>query len=236
MLRNPTKVVCPPPTHLNVSTQLLFEVNLCLLDPWPGCERHDAMVDHVEHGQVTELLPQQKEQGVKVVNKLGEEIPPSHVQCIHCLIGLWNKCYSFKTDLIISQPPYLSSPQADRASCTSLTARSWPSSARSRGWAGSAAGCTQSGSWWCHRVPCLSWTWVQLSWKQANIASSQKSEMVATWVLSGVCQLGAVSLPDDVVVEEAGGGRGPGRGHEKPVINPDIRYVIIIIMIILWYI
>ena len=41
------------------------------------------MVDHVEHGQVTELLPQQKEQGVKVVNKLGEEIPPAKAEDPH---------------------------------------------------------------------------------------------------------------------------------------------------------
>ena len=58
------------------------------LDAWPGSQRHDAMVNHVKHGQVSELLPQQEEQRVKVVNELGEEIPPGHVQCKHSIIGI----------------------------------------------------------------------------------------------------------------------------------------------------
>ena len=47
------------------------------------------MVNHVKHGQVSELLPQQEEQRVEVVNELREEIPPGHVQCKHSIIGIY---------------------------------------------------------------------------------------------------------------------------------------------------
>ena len=39
------------------------------LDPGPGGERHDAVVDHVEGGQVAELLTEEEQEGVKVVNE-----------------------------------------------------------------------------------------------------------------------------------------------------------------------
>ena len=38
------------------------------LDPRPGGERHDAVVDHVEGGEVAELLPEQEEDRVEVVD------------------------------------------------------------------------------------------------------------------------------------------------------------------------
>ncbi len=39
------------------------------------------MMDHVEGGQVGELLPQHKEERVEKVHELGDEVPPGHVQC-----------------------------------------------------------------------------------------------------------------------------------------------------------
>jgi len=48
-------------------------------DPPPGSEGHDAVVDHVKSGEVVELLPEDKEDGVDVVDELGEEVPPRHV-------------------------------------------------------------------------------------------------------------------------------------------------------------
>ena len=157
------------------------------LDSRPGCERHDAMVNHMQHWQVGELLPQQEEQGVKVVNELWEEVPPGHVQCIHAIIGIWNRSHSSIRDIILSLCEHLSSPQADRASCSGQSARSWPSWARSRGWAASAASYTQSESWWCHRAACPSWTWAQLFWKQADITPIQPlfySIQLAWWCSS----------------------------------------------------
>ncbi len=38
------------------------------------------MMDHVEGGQVGELLPQHKEERVEEVHELGDEVPPGHVQ------------------------------------------------------------------------------------------------------------------------------------------------------------
>jgi hypothetical protein len=38
------------------------------------------VVDHVQGGQVGELLPQHEEEGVEEVHKLGDEVPPGHVQ------------------------------------------------------------------------------------------------------------------------------------------------------------
>jgi len=57
-------------------------------DPKPGGEGHDAVVDHVEGGQVAELLTEQEEEGVDEVNELGEEIPPSHVGSIQPILGV----------------------------------------------------------------------------------------------------------------------------------------------------
>ena len=59
------------------------------LDPGPGGEGHDAVVDDVQRGQVAPLLPQQEEQRVEVVNELGEEVPPGHVQRVQPVIGVW---------------------------------------------------------------------------------------------------------------------------------------------------
>ena len=49
------------------------------LDPGPGGERHDAVMDDVKGRQVGELLTAQEEEGVEVVDVLGEEVPPGHV-------------------------------------------------------------------------------------------------------------------------------------------------------------
>ena len=57
-------------------------------DPKPRGERHDAVVNHVEGGQVAELLPEEEQQGVEVVNEFGEEIPPGHVQGVHGILGV----------------------------------------------------------------------------------------------------------------------------------------------------
>ena len=97
MFRKPTKVVWPPPTHLKLlgcNLVLSDDILRSSLDSRPGCERHDAMVNNMQHWQVGELLPQQEEQGVKVVNELWEEVPPGHVQCIHAIIGIWNRSHS----------------------------------------------------------------------------------------------------------------------------------------------
>ena len=48
-------------------------------DPKPRREGHDAMVHHVKGRQVGELLTAQEEEGVEVVDVLGEEVPPGHV-------------------------------------------------------------------------------------------------------------------------------------------------------------
>ena len=45
------------------------------LDPGPGGERHDAVMDHVQCRQVGELLTAQEEEGVDEVDELGEEVP-----------------------------------------------------------------------------------------------------------------------------------------------------------------
>ena len=57
-------------------------------DPKPRGERHDAVVNHVEGGQVAELLPEQEEEGVDEVDEFGEEIPPGHVGSIEPILGV----------------------------------------------------------------------------------------------------------------------------------------------------
>ena len=48
-------------------------------DSPPRGERHDAVVDDMEGGEVAVLLPQDEEEGVEVVDPLGEVVPPCHV-------------------------------------------------------------------------------------------------------------------------------------------------------------
>ena len=43
----------------------------------------------MEGGQVGELPPEEEEEGVEVVNVLGEEVPPGHVQRVQPVIGVW---------------------------------------------------------------------------------------------------------------------------------------------------
>ena len=119
----------------------------------------------------------------------------------------------------------LSSPQADTASCSAQSARTGRSSARSRGWAASAGGCTQSVSGWCHTAACPSWTWDQLPWKQAEITWNSLQPSLFYKRDTNIMKQN-VSSPDNVVVQEAGGGRGPGWRHQEPVINPSISNVI----------
>ena len=46
------------------------------LDPEPGDHGHDGVVNHVQGGEMSPFLPQDKEYGVKEVNDLGEEEKP----------------------------------------------------------------------------------------------------------------------------------------------------------------
>ena len=46
----------------------------------PGLPGHDAVVDHVEGGQVAELLPHQEEERVRQVDDFRKEEPPGHVE------------------------------------------------------------------------------------------------------------------------------------------------------------
>jgi len=57
-----------------------------LPDAPPGSEGHDAVVHHMQRREVTELLAQDKEDGVQVVHVLAEEIPPRHVQGIEPIL------------------------------------------------------------------------------------------------------------------------------------------------------
>ena len=47
---------------------------------YPSSGGHDAVVDHVEGGQVAELLVEEEEDGVQHVQELGEVVPPGRVQ------------------------------------------------------------------------------------------------------------------------------------------------------------
>ena len=58
------------------------------LDPGPGGEGHDAVVHHVQGGQVAELLPGEEEEGVEEVHELGEEVPPGHVRGVEPVRGV----------------------------------------------------------------------------------------------------------------------------------------------------
>jgi hypothetical protein len=57
-----------------------------LPDAPPGGEGHDTVVDHMQGGQMAELLAQQKEDGVQIVHVLAEEVPPRHVQSIEPIL------------------------------------------------------------------------------------------------------------------------------------------------------
>ena len=46
------------------------------------------MVNHVEGGQVAELLTEQEEEGVDEVDEFGEEIPPGHVRREQPFLGV----------------------------------------------------------------------------------------------------------------------------------------------------
>ena len=46
------------------------------------------MVYHVQGGQVTEFLAQDKEEWIQVVNVFTEEVPPGHVQSIVSILQL----------------------------------------------------------------------------------------------------------------------------------------------------
>ena len=46
----------------------------------PGEEWQCAVVDHVERGDLVELLPHDKEDCVEEIYKLGEEIPPTKAE------------------------------------------------------------------------------------------------------------------------------------------------------------
>ena len=50
---------------------------------YPSSGGHDAVVDHVEGGQVAELLVEEEEDGVKHVQELGEVVPPGCIQRCH---------------------------------------------------------------------------------------------------------------------------------------------------------
>ena len=63
-----------------------FKTCKLLLDPPPGGEGHDTMMNDMKHGEMGELLPQHEEDGVQVIDVLAEEIPPGHIQgCIPIL-------------------------------------------------------------------------------------------------------------------------------------------------------
>jgi|688.fasta_scaffold1290797_1 hypothetical protein len=51
-----------------------------LLRTQPDEERQATMMDHVQGGEVGELLPQHKEERVEEVHELRDEVPPGHVQ------------------------------------------------------------------------------------------------------------------------------------------------------------
>ena len=48
----------------------------------PSSEGHDAMVNHVECAEVAPFFPQHEEEGVEVVDPLGEVVPPGHVSSV----------------------------------------------------------------------------------------------------------------------------------------------------------
>ena len=50
---------------------------------YPSSGGHDAVVDHVEGGQVAELLVEEEEDGVQHVQELGEVVPPGCIQRCH---------------------------------------------------------------------------------------------------------------------------------------------------------
>ena len=62
------------------------------------------MVDHVEGGQVAELLTEQEEEGVDEVNEFGEEIPPSHVGSIEPILGV-AVVYRLTQPVVLSSEP-----------------------------------------------------------------------------------------------------------------------------------
>ena len=60
---------------------------------YPRGDGHDAVVDHVEGGQVAELLVEEEEDGVKHVQELGEVVPPGRIQRCHGRVAAITEWY-----------------------------------------------------------------------------------------------------------------------------------------------
>jgi len=82
----------------------------------PTQPRQSAMVDDMKGGEMTKLFTSNKEEGVKQVNKLGEEIPPSQVESSHGR-GALGVVYGLTVPVVtpgdIEPPPLHEHPRAE---------------------------------------------------------------------------------------------------------------------------
>ena len=71
-LKKAPKPPWPPPTNLCMQGNITVRQIKAIILLWtpPALQGHDAMVEHMEEGEMGELLLENKEERVKHVNKL----------------------------------------------------------------------------------------------------------------------------------------------------------------------